>query len=237
MTQGSSLSGEDQGYWISIGDLMTGLLIIFILTLTYYMLTYSQKTARLTDNDRVRAEILLTIERYLKDKGILDVQVDVAHGVLRLPEGVLFDSGEAEIKADGLRVIQVLGPVLKDVLGRENYRGRVETVFVEGHTDSVPIRTKEFASNWELSTKRAINAWNELRKETPGLDSLFNDRNEPLFSCSGYAETRPIASNETEKVRQKNRRIDLRFAMSPPRREESLPVVKDLDSQMRQSTP
>ena len=170
MTQGSSLSSEDQGYWISISDLMTGLLIIFILTLTYYMLTYSQKTARLTDNDRVRAEILLTLERYLREKGILDVQVDLTHGVLRLPEGVLFDSGEAKVKPDGQRVIQVLGPVLKDVLGRENYRGRVETIFVEGHTDSRPIRTKEFASNWELSTQRAINAWGALKNETPGLD-------------------------------------------------------------------
>ena len=159
ITQSSRISSEDAGYWISISDLMAGLLIIFILSLTYYMLNYSEKTSRLIDNDRVRTEIILTIEKYLRDRGILDVQVDIEHGVLRLPEGILFDSGEAEIKFQGRGVIQVLGPTLQDVLDRDEYAGRVETVFVEGHTDSMPIH-KKFASNWELSTQRAINAWN-----------------------------------------------------------------------------
>lgn len=241
-SQDSDASGEDPGYWISISDLMSGLLIIFILALTYYMLTYSEesakyreKTDKLTQNDILRREILYTIEAELKRRDIMNVQVDASHGVLRLQEGILFDSGEDQVKEQGRAIIQVLGPVLKNVLGQEKYIGRVETVFVEGHTDSKPISIR-FKSNWELSTQRAINTWRELRLIAPSLENLHSENGEPLFSCSGYADTRPIDTNTTEEGRRKNRRIDLRFAMSPPRRDEP-PIVKDVLMELKQKTP
>ena len=72
----------------------------------------------------------------------------------------------------------------------------VETVFIEGHTDNVDIHTDEFPSNWELSTKRAINTWNLMRGDVPELDRDKNANEQPIFSCSGYADTRPIVDDE-----------------------------------------
>ena len=93
-------------------------------------------------------------------------------------------------------------------------------VFIEGHTDNVDIHTDEFPSNWELSTKRAINTWNLMRGDVPELDREKNANEQPIFSCSGYADTRPIVDDEydedSEEGRQANRRIDLRFTMMPP---------------------
>ena len=222
---------EDSTYWISISDLMAGLLIIFILTLTYYMLTYSQKTDRITDNDRVRREILETVKGQLKREGILDVKIDSEHGVLRFPDGILFDPGRADIKPEGQQVIGVLGPILGKVLTTLKYRGRVETVFIEGHTDSIPmIPTPRIKDNWELSTKRAIVAWDSMRSVAPALGLLVNQTGQSLFSCSGYADTRPIASNGEEGNRSKNRRIDLRFAMSPPQKDTRKPIVRSIQS-------
>jgi chemotaxis protein MotB len=74
-------------------------------------------------------------------------------------------------------------------------------VRLEGHTDSVPIKTSRFRSNWELSAGRSI-ALLELLSTRFGVPM---DR----LSIAGYADTAPVASNATEAGRSKNRRVDL----------------------------
>jgi chemotaxis protein MotB len=72
---------------------------------------------------------------------------------------------------------------------------------VEGHTDNVPINTSEFRSNWELSVRRA----------TEVVRCLVEQHGFPpeRISASGYAEYRPIASNDSPEDRAKNRRIEI----------------------------
>lgn len=160
---------------LSISDLMSGLLAIFILTICYFILNFSQAMAQLTQNDEKRAELLDEIYTELDHDGI-KVTVDEAHGILRISEGVLFDVGLADVKPEGQRVIQKLGTVLGSTLQSEKYAGSVETVFIEGHTDNVPISNGAFPSNWELSTKRAINIWQMMTAAVPGLDALRNKK-------------------------------------------------------------
>ncbi|TDA70118.1 MAG: OmpA family protein [Clostridia bacterium] len=217
-----------ESYSISISDLMAALLTIFILALTYYMLSFSQATAQLMDNEDKRREILEKLEGDLLSRGI-KVEVDIEHGVLRLPEGILFDKGQADLKPSGIHVMDVLAPALKTILQDPEYQGSIETIFIEGHTDSDPVRSGRFPSNWELSTQRAINTWNKMLEMEPGLESIRNSIGQPIFSVSGYADRRPVpgAVADTENDKQKNRRIDLRFSMTPPRREEAA-VIEDL---------
>ena len=202
-------------FTISISDLMSGLLAIFILVLSYFILNFSQATAQLTQNDMTRAELLRFMQEELAREGI-KVEVDDKHGILRISEGVLFDVGLADVKPQGQVVIKKLGEVLEVALEAEQFKGRVETIFIEGHTDNVPIVTEMFPSNWELSTKRAINTWLTMSNANPKLTMLLNDKDEQIFSVSGYADTRPIKENSTEEGQRENRRIDIRFSMTPP---------------------
>lgn len=211
-------------FTLSISDLMAGLMSIFILTICYFILNFSQATAQLTQNDIKREELLNIIYKELEESGV-KVIVDDQHGVLRIPEGVMFDVGQADVKPEGQRVIVTLGKVLEKTLKSERFNGEVETVFIEGHTDNVPISNGVFPSNWELSTKRAINTWLLMGSVAPNLQQLKNKREQLVFSCSGYADTRPIADNNTENGRRENRRIDVRFSMSPPR-DEDMSIVK-----------
>ncbi|BCR04505.1 chemotaxis protein MotB [Desulfuromonas versatilis] len=115
---------------------------------------------------------------------------------VNMVERILFDSGKADIKSDGLKVLRRVGDILKNVQDKE--------IRVEGHTDNVPIssRLKEtFPSNWELSTARATNVVRFLREQVaiPG---------ERLSSC-GYGEFRPVADNTTPEGRAQNRRIQI----------------------------
>jgi chemotaxis protein MotB len=221
----NSIPAPDPGTFnLSISDLMAGLLAIFILALSYFMLNFSKATAQLTQNNVKRAEILDVVKEKMKNGGV-DVQIDAKHGILRIPEGILFDVGNADIKPEGEIVINKLSDILESVLSDEEYRNAVETVFIEGHTDNVPIQNYEYPSNWELSTKRAINTWLSMEKHRPELNNLNNRNNQPVFSCSGYAETRPISKNITDEDKRVNRRIDIRFTMSPPSDEDQTIVT------------
>ncbi len=211
-------------FTISISDLMSGLLAIFILVLSYFILNFSQVTAQLTQNDVTRAELLRFMQEELEREGI-KVTIDNEHGILRISEGVLFDVGLADVKPQGRIVIQKLGGVLETALEAEQFKGRVETIFIEGHTDNVPINNGIFPSNWELSTKRAINTWLTMSSTNPRLPWFPNNKRELIFSVSGYADTRPIADNTTEAGRRENRRIDIRFSMTPPS-EKDMSIVK-----------
>jgi chemotaxis protein MotB len=80
-------------------------------------------------------------------------------------------------------------------------------VTIEGHTDNTPINTAEYPSNWELSTIRAINVLRYLQGRGISADRL---------SAVGYGEQKPVAANDTEAGRQKNRRIEIVFSKEAP---------------------
>ena len=193
---------------------------IFILALCYFMLNYQTVTSKYTGNMELRTQMLKDVGNDLQKQG-LQVHIDTKQGVLRIPESVLFESGEANIKPEGQTAVTQLSQSLYKVITRPEYKEALETVFIEGHTDNVPIHNEFFQSNWELSTQRAINTWNLMRNDIPDFNNLNNTRGEPIFSCSGYAETRPVPDNgmdnNTEEGRAANRRIDIRFVMMPPK--------------------
>jgi len=96
-------------------------------------------------------------------------------------------------------------------------------VRIEGHTDSIPINTARFPSNWELSTARATNV---LRFFLGRFD--FTPEN---LSATGYAEFRPVDSNDTSDGRFQNRRVDFvilsgKEMESEPQSEAALPPAQ-----------
>ncbi len=126
----------------------------------------------------------------------LDDQVQVASDprglVLYVTSGVLFNSGEARLTSKGTALLDGLGPVFQS-MGNQ--------LVVEGHTDSRPISSAYFPSNWELSTARA----------TAVLRNLIEDEHvaKARLSAAGYADTRPRALGTSEEALAKNRRVDI----------------------------
>lgn len=223
---------DEASIWISISDLMAGLLIIFILTLTYYMLNYTEKTDQITKNQEIKEEIFHQIKEKMENKGFI-VVIDEEHWVLRMEDKVLFSSCSVDLKDQGKSIIQYLGKVMFFVFQKDRYKNTVETVFVEGHTDNIPPGNNcriKFPTNWELSTQRAINTWKAMVDGEPGLNTLTNANKEKIFSVSGYGETRPIETNEIKLGRGKNRRIDIRIAMTPPKQDKKPDALDELQA-------
>jgi chemotaxis protein MotB len=108
---------------------------------------------------------------------------------------ILFDSGRAEVKPEGLEVLQKVVDILKNVTDK--------AIRIEGHTDNVTIvgeLTRKYPTNWELSAARAINVTRYLQQQ--GIDPA-------LLSAVAYGEFKPVASNDTEEGKAKNRRIEI----------------------------
>jgi chemotaxis protein MotB len=104
---------------------------------------------------------------------------------------VLFEPGQAELRAEGREVVDKLAAAI----------GRLPNkLAVEGHTDNVPISGR-YASNWELSTARATSVLRELI-ERHGITPA-------RLSAAGYADERPVADNDTPEGRGANRRVEL----------------------------
>jgi len=134
------------------------------------------------------------------EKEIQEGQVQITEMKNRLTmtmvDKIIFPSGSAEIAKEGKKVLDKVVSILKDVKDKR--------IQIEGHTDNVQIVSglkKRFPTNWELSTARATEVVRYLQ-ESGNLDPH-------LLSATGYAEYMPVAPNDTDAGRHKNRRIEI----------------------------
>ena len=150
----------------------------------------AEGTASQTD-DRLRA-----IRSALQDEiasGLAEVERDGDKVVIRLGQQDSFDSGSATLSAGFQPTLQKVGASIATVGG---------IIRVEGHTDNVPVGFSErFRSNWDLSSARSASVANYLIDNT----SLEAGR----LSVSGFADSKPVASNDTAEGRARNRRIEV----------------------------
>lgn len=125
--------------------------------------------------------------------GQLRVRIVRGNMVVELPDNVLFESGRAELREPGQ---ETLGRVA-EVLGRVPNRN----FLVAGHTDNVPLgRRSRYESNWELSAARGVAVVRYLAEHGMSAERL---------AAAGYADTQPVAGNDTEEGRAQNRRIEI----------------------------
>jgi len=283
---------DDSGYLVSVSDIMSGLLFIFIITLMAFVLNFQQETEKaekladivqqelmsiknrekkalgeneilekklfdlqvatndvkaekkrlfqITDelvNTKNKRSIMLEDLKNRLKKESIDVEIDIDHGVLRLTEDAIrFNSGEASLEKIYQKKLSILARVLARVLpcftvtphrGRvcdKFYYGKLDAVFIEGHTDNIPMNGSKhgFSDNWELSAQRAINTYRLFTRDQPILLKLRNQALEPIFSVTGYGEGRPLVEYKVPTNEPENRRIDLRFIMTPPEAKQNI---------------
>lgn len=136
------------------------------------------------------------LDQYIQENNMtaeLDTKIVNNHLTLTIRDHALFDSGSATVKPQSRRIIVAMGTILQQYPKYE--------VLVSGHTDNQPINTRQFESNWDLSSGRALNCM-KILLSNPNLDPH-------RFVSIGYGEYRPIADNTTTEGRAKNRRVEV----------------------------
>ena len=174
--------------------------------------TLRQTSAGLEAQVRER-ETELAAMRSTQDALTNVLQMEIANGqiqVARLRDSlrvdlvneILFDSGEAELRPEGIEVLTRVGEVLRNIDDRQ--------IVVQGHTDYVTIGgrlAQRYATNWELSSARAVNVARFLQEQA-GVDPA-------RLAATGFSEYRPRADNTTEEGRRLNRRIEILLTPLP----------------------
>lgn len=130
--------------------------------------------------------------RALVDTGKLQVAFRNGQMTLKLPSGILFPSGSADLSKAGQAALTDVVKILLEFKDRR--------FVVAGHTDNQPIRTKAFKNNWYLSTARANSVVQFM------IQQQFPAKN---LAAAGYGEFDPVAPNDNDQGRELNRRIEL----------------------------
>lgn len=143
-------------------------------------------------------DLFEAIRAYIKQAGLEGVLSLTRMGdnmlLIRVKSSVLFETGSADVNPDTAPLMDKIAEILLA------YKDFITQFRIEGHTDDIPIKNKQFDSNWELSSSRAVNVLRQLLD----LTELPPSR----FSAVGYGEFSPIADNDTEDGRSQNRRVD-----------------------------
>ncbi len=124
-------------------------------------------------------------------ENVTDLTQDERGVTMTFQANVLFDSGEAEIKPATLPLLDAITKVLTGVSN---------DVLIMGHSDNIPLRSKRYRSNWELSVYRALSIHRHFIQKGISPERLV---------VGGYGDTRPQFSNDTERGREKNRRVEV----------------------------
>lgn len=225
---------EENPYWMTFSDMMSALLVVFILASVILILQlmeiqrelqkrqmqFEQELVELRKAEQVRRTILDEAVEALRERGI-KVEVSENHTVLSIPNDLLgFDTGAYDIHAAYQARALEIGKVINEVISREDRVEFLDTIFIEGHTDNRPLQGFMGKGNWGLSTFRAISLWQfwgSALSPDEQLARLNNKDGKPLFSVSGYGETRPVlVDQQTEDDFKRNRRIDIRFTIRRP---------------------
>lgn len=138
------------------------------------------------------AKQIASVLREEISKGTVEIETQERTITIRLKEKGSFESGSAELNYDFVPVIDMVRDVLIGIQG---------TIAVEGHTDNIPIESRRFGSNWQLSSARAISVAEELF--ATGL--LEQSR----FAVTGFADSRPLVPNDSARNRGTNRRVEI----------------------------
>lgn len=208
-TTSMSIHDEDVNFWPSFIDVFVSVLMVFILAAflrlilntetfdTLMIQSYQEKFAREFSNE-FKKEIK---EGKLKIASLGNLQQ------ITFSSEILFESGSADLSEHGK---WLLGRLV-DIFEKTRQESQFKQIQVEGHTDNVPIsdRLKPiYASNWELSSQRAINV---VQYFISFIETGEVSLNPALFSGTGYAYHKAVASNDTEEGKALNRRIEIRL--------------------------
>ncbi|RUR33428.1 type VI secretion system protein TssL [Vreelandella andesensis] len=151
-------------------------------------------------------------------EGVASIEVDQFRVVVRISEQGTFGSGNADVMPAFAGLLAELSTVLAAVSG---------TISIEGHTDNVPIQTSRFQSNWDLSALRASSVANVL----VATEQLTPEK----LMIQGFADTRPLVSNNTAEGRAVNRRVELKIDLDDSFEDRGERSIRSMQSSSEQS--
>lgn len=207
---------EDQNWLITLSDLLSLLLVFFIIFFALSRVPGKKKEALIHQQtnpvvsasmsnpkpnnpmDSIQKDMQNAVTGLGMDDQVI-IQAKEQEILITMKENVTFHTGEAELLKGSEPILDTIAQIVK--------RYPSFKVEIDGHTDDQPINTRRFPSNWELSVARATSVLKYLIISY-GLDPA-------RFTITGNAEQRPLSPNSTPEQRAQNRRVEIRLKDHP----------------------
>jgi len=206
------ISNDENIFSLSISDLMTALLLVFILILSGISLKLAEQqeeNKKYLDTISAQQEAKRRIIAQLKgEMDQFNIEVDPKTGAIRIKEAILFEFGKFELKEKGKEFLDKFIPRYVEILfAKKEIREQIGQVIIEGHTDNIG----DYLYNMKLSMDRAYNVVFYVYSEE-FTDFDYNDILIKKLSADGRSFANPISENDTIEGRRRNRRVEFKFS-------------------------
>lgn len=190
-------TADDVQIWPSYTDVAMNLVLILLIYLFTQIVIATQTSASLVRVRQLQEALMADLNSALPPSMRQDVSAHADGNLLKLTfsDRVLFMPGQAQLLPRGTDLLGVVGKVLRA------RTADFSELQVEGHTDTEPINTPRFQSNWELSSARATEVVQFLQGRS-GMDA-------PLLTATGKSEYHPVDPAPTDEAKARNRRIEM----------------------------
>ena len=211
---------EELSYWISFSDIMSGVLIVFILLFIFELLQYKSKEI-LKDGKSdgtgeneisqyvpsTRNEIIKKLSSGFQGSG-LDIKIDNNTGVIMLSEEILFDYASSELKPEGKELLKKFAPIYMDtLLSDESIKSQLYEIIIEGHTDSVST----YLFNLKLSQERAYSVAEYILSDD--VEYEHKDEVEKYLTANGRSYSKIIKNEDGSENAYASRRVEIKFRL------------------------
>ncbi|MEE4145050.1 MAG: OmpA family protein [Halieaceae bacterium] len=191
--------GEETPVWAIFGDLMAGVVGIFVLILVWvlgYQVELAQTLKEEVSKRQAEEQRRMALEEALADP-LATGRVTLRDGRIGISGSVLFSLNSDQLQPEGRDPLQTLVGPLQVYLGE-----REELLMVSGFTDDLPIQkgNNRFADNWELSAQRALTVTRALIEEGMPPAMVF---------AAAFGAQQPVVSNADDESRSRNRRVEM----------------------------
>ncbi|ARN75766.1 OmpA family protein [Oceanicoccus sagamiensis] len=192
-------TAQDPPIWAIFGDLMSGLVGVFVLLLIWalgFQLELSQSLEQEVEKRQAEEQRRMALEQALADP-LASGRVTLRDGRIGISGSVLFSLNSDELQPEGRELLQSLVAPLKVYLGE-----RDQLLMVSGFTDDLPIQkgNNRYADNWALSAERALTVTRVLIEEGMPPAMIF---------AAAFGDQQPVDSNQSAEGRSKNRRVEM----------------------------
>lgn len=219
------LEDEDQQdyYWPSFTDMMSMvvLVMLFIAVIAFVQAIYTaydqaEMKQELQQAADIKKHISDLIEKRLEENVGKDNVIRGPNNTISIEGDILFDSGSADVSAEGKLVLASLSEGILKILEDPELSQYLYIILIEGHTDSVPF------DNWSLSTDRAVSVVKSMFEANP---TLSKKEFAQYIAATGYSEFKPTVESPQGEPNSKNRRISFQIILDDEKWQESLKTI------------
>ncbi len=199
-------------FWITMTDLMTGLVLVFVVMFLY---SFLQNNVEKFQDDLAKENSSKALQEALKERNV-EAIIDSATGIVKISDLELFEINKSDLSPKGKEYLDKFIPAYIDSLFENDYlKGRIDKILIQGHTDSQNFagqftEDEQYMKNMELSLNRAYSVANYMIK-TP-YNKNYGKKLRETVIVEGASSSTPVLVNGKEDF-AKSRRVELKLIM------------------------